>query len=242
MLDAPLLVVLVLLVHPGLAHREFGVGPHLHQMAHRLDQEVLMPQVVPERLQNRLLLTFSLPRLLKLIPEVAMRALRELLDEVDQKLEAIGVDPLQLGPQHPLLGLHQFFVDKFHFLPAEAGYFGEVVDVAVGPHGLQFEGDLSEQELDADQVLVLDAKLEGLLPPLALDVPVGPMLQQQAYQPRLHQGELVGLERSRLGLPETVVLVLAHRADEVQAGVATGGRVLVVEVVLLGLQKILEHL
>jgi hypothetical protein len=61
------------------------------------------------------------------------------------------------------------------------------------------------------------------------------VVEEESYQLLLHFVILFGSDLARLFLPESIVLVLADRADEMEAGEAISCGVFVIEIVFIGL-------
>jgi hypothetical protein len=80
------------------------------------------------------------------VPEVEVYSFREAFDEEDEKLEAVDIHLPQFFPEQALVCTQEYTVGEFHFLPAQAGDVGEVVDVVVvAGGGVQVERDLAQQ-------------------------------------------------------------------------------------------------
>lgn len=91
--------------------------------------------------------------------EILVRDFSELLDQIDQKLETIGVYSSDLRLEHFLICLQQFVVHKLHLFLPQTRNIREVIDVAViASRRLQIEGYFSQKQLDPHQVLVLYAQ------------------------------------------------------------------------------------
>lgn len=85
---------------------------------------------------------------------------------------------------------------------------------------LDVEGDLFQEQLDSDDVLIFDAEVDRFLALLVEQVGIGSVVEQQFDNSPLHLLVLVGQQLSRFLGALLNVILLADGADQMQAGVA----------------------
>ena len=112
-LDAPFLVILILLIHLWLGHNVLRIGAIVDKVVHCFDQELFVLQVVGQCLERcELIDVIAAARSFchklisinyKRVSKVSVDCFSKFLDEIDEKFEAVDVYLLEFHPQ-------QFFV------------------------------------------------------------------------------------------------------------------------------------
>lgn len=201
-----------------------------------------MFQIILKSIQHCFLLLFFLPKLPIFTPKIAMSTLSKLFNQINQKLKPISVHPPQLHPQHLLLSLPQLFIHELHLTPTQTTNLTQIVNITRWTHRRQLERNLTQQQLNTHQILVLNTELQRTLTTLALYLPIRTVTQQQRYQSLLHLVVFALTHNARLSSPQPDVLILTHRAHEMQTSKAISRRIAIIQIVLPRLQQILEHL
>lgn len=116
-----------------------------------------MFEVILKRLKHCLFFSLIFPEFPIPIPKVSVSTLGKLLDKINQEFKTIGIYSFELDPEHLLLCVYEFFVDKLHLARADARNLGDVVNIAIRAHWLQIERNISQKELNTNEVLVLYA-------------------------------------------------------------------------------------
>jgi len=88
-------------------------------------------------------------------------------------------------------------------------YFGQIVNVTA-PDGAQIERDVSQQQLNSYQVLVLNAELERFFTPLVLYIGVCSILEKHGDESFLHLFILMWVDFRIFLCSETVIVAFTY--------------------------------
>lgn len=166
--------------------------------------------------------------------EVRGCVIGETFDEEQQEVESVVVDLFYVALELVLIALLQLFLDEPHLLQSPAGQTAQAVQDVAAAGGLDVESDLTrEQSLQTDQVVVLDAQLQGGLSEVVLLVAVQLLFVDEHGDQFLRDPvELVSdLSDTQVGFLFTrlYVLFLANLTDQMKITVASAS-LLVIDV------------
>ncbi len=123
MLDPPFLVVLVLFLHLGTHHDCLGVCADFNKVIDKINEGILVIDVLSKRLETGLFLEFlyfdlcfGVFKLVKMISKGPTKLGESILDkpfdQIDQKAEPIPVPDFDLLFESALFGITEFFKNK----------------------------------------------------------------------------------------------------------------------------------